>query len=74
MNISGGGKILYSLTSKVIEIEGKTAVTYGISCDKISLDDISTDVERVRELVDKCNRNKLSPTHIFDVVEDFLNE
>lgn len=36
--------------------------------------DISADEQSVRQLADRCNRLKLSPTHLRDVVEDFLVE
>lgn len=65
---------MYSLTSKIIEIEGKTAVTFGISCGTVSIDDVSTDRAEMVNFIDKCNRLELSPTHLFEVVEDFLNE
>ena len=65
---------MYSLTSKIIEIEGKTAVTFGISYGTVSIDDVSTDRVEMMNLIDKCNRLELSPTHLFEVVEDFLNE
>ena len=65
---------MYILTSKIIEIEGKTAVTFGISCGTVSIDDVSTDRVEMVNFIDKCNRLELSPTHLFEVVEDFLNE
>ncbi|MBQ5890387.1 MAG: hypothetical protein IIW73_05495 [Clostridia bacterium] len=65
---------MYSLTSKIIKIEEKTAVTFGISCGTVSIDDISTDRGEMMCLIDKCNQLQLSPTHLFEVVEDFLNE
>ncbi|MBQ3564373.1 MAG: hypothetical protein IJA21_07200 [Clostridia bacterium] len=65
---------MYSLTSKIIEIEGKTAVTFGIYCGTVSIDDVSADRAEMVNFIDKCNRLELSPTHLFEVVEDFLNE
>ena len=35
--------------------------------------DITEDREAISGLVLLCNRLKLSPIHLFDVVEDFLN-
>lgn len=35
--------------------------------------DLSNDETKVADLVQKCNRLKLSPIHFQDVVEDFLN-
>ena len=34
--------------------------------------DLSNDECKVREFVNKCNENKLSPIHFKDAVEDFL--
>ena len=35
--------------------------------------DLSTDENKVADLVKKCNGLKLSPAHFQDVVEDFLS-
>ena len=38
----------------------------------ISLPDVSCDKTFVETLVFLCNKEKLSPTHLFDIAEDFL--
>ena len=51
---------------------------YGIAVidrDKITISaahDLSRSESEVADLVEKCNRLKLSPAHFQDVVEDFL--
>ncbi len=38
-----------------------------------SAHDISSDREKVLDLVSRCNRMELSPAHLADVIEDFLS-
>lgn len=35
--------------------------------------DVSTDHDAVLDLVRRCNKHQLSPIHLWDVIEDFLN-
>ncbi len=54
--------------------------TYGISAyDTLSaqtiiasVTDITADKEKLEGLVELCNREGLSPIHLYDVIEDFL--
>ena len=39
-----------------------------------SVRDITSDKNRLKKLVDDCNRLKLSTVHLPDVVEDFLSD
>ena len=39
-----------------------------------SVRDITSDKQRLRKLVDNCNRLELSTVHLHDVVEDFLSD
>lgn len=56
-----------------------TRVGYGIAAidhERVTISaalDLSSDETKVADLVKKCNRLKLSPIHLQDVVEDFLN-
>lgn len=51
---------------------------FGIAlCDESShiicqVDDITTDEAAIKRLIELCNRLKLSPLHLSDVVDDFL--
>ena len=54
--------------------EGKYE-TYGIAytgeeCPEIIIDDISTDKELAKAIVEKCNDYNAAPEHIFDIVYD----
>ena len=49
--------------------------TYGIAyvgeeCPEIIIDDISTDKELAKAIVEKCNDYNAAPEHIFDIVYD----
>ena len=65
---------MYKLLSKEVTVEGVTATTYGISCDTVRFEDVCTDEAAMTQLVAKCNELELSPAHLADVVEDFLNK
>ncbi len=39
-----------------------------------SVRDITSDKNRLKKLVDDCNRLELSTVHLLDVVEDFLSD
>lgn len=65
---------MYRLISKWRVIEGERHVVYGIRCnDAYCFEDISTNKNAVEELADKCNKFSLSPVHLADVIEDFLD-
>ena len=53
-------------------------ISYGISVRSIEeeiafVSDISTDLDQVKKLAELCTEQELSPEHLGDVVEDFLN-
>jgi len=39
----------------------------------ILVSDISTNKNDVLKLAERCSKEKLSPVHLYDVVEDYLN-
>lgn len=54
-----------------------TYTSYGISVrtveDEIAfVSDVSTELEAVQRLTDRCTEQRLSPEHLCDVIEDFL--
>ncbi len=56
----------------------KLIKTYGIAiCDKSktidAVTDISTSRYRTKKLCRECNKLKLSPEHLRDVIEDFIS-
>ncbi len=69
----------YSICSGIYRLEGKAHIGYGISVTDIDsngeiakIEDISTSKEDIEKLVALCNSLQLSPLHIQDVIEDFL--
>ena len=62
----------YQLTEKLINIEGKEHITYGIKCDNESIHDISTDKSFVESIIEALNKSDVAEVHLTDIVEDFL--
>ena len=65
---------MYEIAEQTVCIEDETVSTYGIVFDGGGIADISTDRDRVLELVGLLNRCGVSTLHIEDVVDDFLAE
>ena len=63
---------MYKICKSTKEIEGQIYTVFGIECEKIRIDDVSSDRIRVIRLVELANALSLSPVHIKDVVIDFL--
>ena len=74
--------IKYALVEEKYIYEDTARVSYGIAayantehgCGDIvlSVHDITSDRTRLSELVESCNRLKLSTLHLNDVIEDFF--
>ena len=45
---------------------------YGVKYGDLQRDDISADKDRVEKFVDDINKYQLSPIHLGDVVDDFV--
>ena len=45
---------------------------YGVKYGDLQIDDISADKDKVEKFVDDINKYQLSPIHLCDVVEDFM--
>ncbi len=45
---------------------------YGVKYGDLQIDDISADKDRVKKFVDDINKYQLSPIHLGDVIEDFV--
>ena len=65
---------MYIITQEEKKIEDVTKTTYGIQCDGMTIDDVSTSKEEVIRLIDKLSKYGLSPCHLQDVIEDFIQE
>ena len=45
---------------------------YGVKYGDLQIDDISADKDKVEKFVDEINKYQLSPIHLGDVIEDFV--
>lgn len=77
--------IIYGTIEEVYSINGVSRTSYGIAAYSdadtdgtatvvASVRDITPDREKVDELVERCNRFGLSVLHLYDVVEDILDD
>ena len=61
-------KEMYELT----EQKKNDISVYGIKYGNLQIDDISADKDKVEKFVDDINKYQLSPIHLGDVVNDFV--
>lgn len=59
---------MYELTEK----KKNDISVYGVKYGDLQIDDISADKDKVEKFVDDINKHQLSPIHLGDVVEDFV--
>ena len=45
---------------------------YGVKYGNLQINDISADKDKVEKFVDNINKYQLSPIHLGDVIEDFV--
>ena len=76
--------VTYELVKEIYEFENNQRISYGIvaytppsrenssSTIVVSLHDVTSDKEKLSELVLLCNRLNLSTIHFKDIVEDFV--
>ena len=68
-------KTKYTMISKLKCQNGKLYTVYGIESiedKKIKIYDITTNKNKLMELIRLCNEKSLSEIHIYDICEDFL--
>lgn len=71
-------KYKYITVESTYKFDVNERKSYGIAiCDSENtvletIADISPNIEGIKKLVDLCNKEKLSPCHLYDVVRDFL--
>ncbi len=76
--------LTYGVTEEIHRVGGETRISYGIAAYAdvsengsavivASVGDVSTQRRPLEKLVEWCNLLELSPTHLSDVVEDFLS-
>ncbi len=62
----------YKLIKSYVEAEGVLTKTYGISTGDTRIYDISCNKNEVLHLIKLFNDNNLSPIHLYNAVEDFM--
>lgn len=63
---------MYQIISGQYMLEGRAYISYGICWGKNKIEDISLDRTAVEALVSLCNRETVSPVHLWDIIADFL--
>ena len=71
----------YRLVKKRVYLNLKLTIVYGISVEYLengkqkqrTIHDVSSDRFAIMKLVDLCNKHRLDPYQLDDVIEDFLN-
>ncbi len=77
-------KVVYGIVEEIYSYESKTRISYGIvafasefdndvSTIIASVHDVTLDKQKLQALIHLCNDLELSPIHLNDVVQDFLN-
>ncbi len=76
--------IIYEINEKnMIGEDGEKYVSFGVDCFEVEngfkkivsqVIDVSVDLHRVKEFVDRLNEFKFLPEHLYDAVEDFVCE
>ncbi len=77
--------VIYGMREELYELRGNSRISYGIvvydNTDEEStatilesIEDVTSDKEKLADLLEKCNALELSPEHLKDVVEDFILE
>ncbi len=77
--------VIYKIIEEINTLDPSRRMTYGIAVCIQSVQSlaspplsvipgITSDKDRLRALVDRCNQLHLSPVHLEDILDDFLNE
>lgn len=62
----------YKLTSTEKNIYGQKILTYGITGFSVAFDDISTDRQKVSEMIERMNKEQLEESQFMYFIEDEL--
>lgn len=57
---------------EMIEKKKNDISVYGVKYGDLQIDDISADKDRVKKFVNDINKYQLSPIHLGDAVDDFV--
>lgn len=77
--------VTYAITEEKYTLGNESRISYGIAAYSgakengtativASVHDVTSNKEDLMNLVDDCNRLKLSTMHLSDIVEDFLSD
>lgn len=82
-----GFSLNYYITKMIVEIEGNSVLTYGISIIKNFLDEkqlirwekrtvnnIALREEEIYDFAERLYKNKVTPIHLLDIAEDYVAE
>lgn len=69
--------IRYAIVKDTLSLEGISHITYGIIILQNNkpiryIYDVFLNINEVENLVELCNKQRLSPIHIDDVIDDFI--
>ena len=75
--------VTYGIIEETYALQRNARTSYGIAAYAdsaqqgtativVSVHDITSDKERLQELISICNHLQLSPIHLSDVIEDFI--
>lgn len=73
-------KVTYGIVEETYNYKEEVRVSYGIAAFAdattiiASCQDITSDKQKLQDLINLCNELDLSPIHLNDVVQDFLVE
>lgn len=78
------GTLTYGVTEEIHRVGGNTRISYGIAAYEdvtengsavivASVSDVSARRRPLERLVEWCNLLEISPTHLSDVIADFLS-
>lgn len=63
---------VYKVFESIIEIEQNKYRRYGIKGENIKIEDVSSDLEKIKKLVTRCNDYNVPEYQLRDIVIDFL--
>lgn len=63
----------YKLTKSIVIVDSNVITTYGIKGNTVSFPDVSTNKERVLEMIDRLNYEQLEESQFMYFIQDELD-
>lgn len=63
----------YRLTRSLLTVDSEVITTYGIEGNAVSFPDVSTDKEKVLEMIERLNREQLEESQFMYFIQDELD-